>query len=156
MLPCVHVGHSYQRRSLVAEDSLFPSTPFGDSPIRTPELDEFRCFFLLACHSWSKTLRSQGAEGHNRDTLLPSLFSSSFLRARFGWHLRMFLISRLLSHFRKKAVLCFRVPVLTSEKFAPPRLFRVHDRRNTSRSPWSSLCSTGMTSLQQSNVPTNT
>jgi hypothetical protein len=82
------LGHCNHSRTLVVvEDRLSPSSPCGDSQIRTPELDELRSLFLLACHIGGKTLRYRGAEDHNTDSLLPSLFSSSLLRSRLGLHL---------------------------------------------------------------------
>src|SRR5260370_40497848 len=54
-------------------------TNFPQHPIRN--------LFLLACHIGGKNLRYQGAEDHNIDSLLPSLFSSSLLRYRLGLHL---------------------------------------------------------------------
>src|SRR5260221_6057726 len=47
-------------------------TNFPQHPIRD--------LFLLACHSVGKIWWCQGAEDHNTDNLLPSLFSSSLLR----------------------------------------------------------------------------
>jgi hypothetical protein len=77
----------HSRTFVVVEDRLFSSSPCGDSPIRTPELDELRSLFLLACHIRGKTLWYQGAEDHNTDNLLSYLFSSSLLHYRLGWHL---------------------------------------------------------------------
>src|SRR5258708_2150489 len=52
-------------------------TNFPQHPIRD--------LFLLACHIGGKIWWYQGAEDHNTDNLLPSLFSSSLLRSRLGW-----------------------------------------------------------------------
>src|SRR5260221_7029364 len=54
-------------------------TNFPQHPIRD--------LFLLACHSGGKIWWCQGAEDHNTDNLLPSLFSSSLLRYRLGFPL---------------------------------------------------------------------
>src|SRR5258708_5757611 len=82
------MGHCNHSRTLVVvEDRLSPSSPCEDSQIRTPELDELRSLFLLACHIGGKTLRYQGAEDHNTNNLWPSLSSSSLLYYRLGLHL---------------------------------------------------------------------